>query len=123
MIARTRMNNAEDRHGIKGWIWFACERNGVEELAQTIIVEWNKRFTRRLGDAYYNPFAYRARIRLSIPLWPRASAEDRRETVIHEVCHVIAKYKFGLFVADHGSEWKEGYAELRRRTATNPYRG
>lgn len=107
MIARTRTNIAKDRRGIRGWIWFACERNEVPELAQTIIVEWNSRFTRRLGDASYNPYTYRARIRLSIPLWGRASQEDRRETVIHEVCHVVVKYKFNPFIADRGPEWKE----------------
>ncbi len=107
MIARTRTNIAEDRHGITGWIWFACERNEVPELAQTVIVEWKKRFTRRLGDAFYNPYTYRARIRLSIPLWPRASEEDRRETVIHETCHIVVKYKFNPFIADHGPEWKQ----------------
>ena len=27
--------SSEDlRRGVKSWIWFACERNGVEELAQ-----------------------------------------------------------------------------------------
>jgi hypothetical protein len=35
---------------INEWIRFACECNGVPELAQAIVVEWNSRFTRRLGD-------------------------------------------------------------------------
>ena len=77
------------------------------ELAQVIVVEWNQRFTRRMGDASYNPFTYRARIRLSIPLWPRASEQERRETVIHETCHCIVKYKHGPFVSDHGEEWRQ----------------
>jgi SprT protein len=94
----------EDRH-IRSWIRFACERNGVPELSQVILVEWNQRFTRRLGDAAYSPSTFRARIRLSIPLWPRASEEDRRETVIHEACHLIASFKHG-FVAAHGHEWR-----------------
>jgi SprT protein len=76
----------EDRH-IRSWIRFACERNGVPELAQVIVVVWNSRFTRRLGDAAYNSTTFRARVRLSVPLWPRASEVDRRETVIHEACH------------------------------------
>ena len=32
-------------------------------------VEWNRRFTRRMGDGMYNPRSFKARIRLSIPLW------------------------------------------------------
>ena len=95
----------EDRHKIRGWIQFACDCNEVSELAQTVIVEWNRRFTRRLGDGVYSPLTYRAKIRLSIPLWPRASSKDRMETVIHEACHVIVGYKHG-YVAAHGSEWK-----------------
>jgi SprT protein len=96
----------EDRHLIRRWIQFACDCNEVPELFQVIVVEWNRRFTRRLGDGMYSPTTFRARIRLSIPLWPRASDQDRRETVIHEACHVIVKYKHGAFVADHGPEWK-----------------
>ena len=96
----------EDRH-IREWIRFACERNGVSELAQVIRVEWNRRFTRRLGDAGYNSVTFRARIRLSIPLWPRTSERDRRETVIHEACHIITSYKQGFGLAPHGPEWKK----------------
>jgi SprT protein len=98
-------NIMDDRH-IRDWIRFACERNGVSELAQVIHVEWNRRFTRRLGDAGYNSVTFRARIRLSIPLWPRTSERDRRETVIHEACHIIVGYKFG-FAAAHGPKWQE----------------
>jgi SprT protein len=87
------------------WVRFACERNRVPELAQVIVVEWKSRFTRRLGDAMYSPLTFQAKIRLSLPLWPRASEQDRRETVIHEACHIIVRYK-GMFVADHGPEWK-----------------
>jgi SprT protein len=94
-----------NRH-IREWIRFACESNKVGELAQVIVVEWNWRFTKRLGDAGYSPTTYRARIRLSIPLWPRASDQDRRETVIHEACHIIVGYRFGFVATAHGSEWK-----------------
>ena len=94
------------QHDIKEWIWFACQRNDAEELAPITTVEWNCRFTRRLGDGLYNPVTFRARIRLSIPLWPRASEKERRETVIHEACHCIVGYKHGV-VAAHGLEWKQ----------------
>jgi SprT protein len=95
----------EDRHSIRRWIQLACDCNGVPELAQAVIVEWNPRFAARLGDGSYSVISMEAKIRLSIPLWPRASDQDRRETVIHETCHVIVKYK-GPFVRDHGPEWK-----------------
>jgi SprT protein len=96
-----------DDRDIREWIRFACERNEVPELAQVILVEWNPRFTRRLGDAGYSSTTFRARIRLSIPLWPRTSERDRRETVIHEACHIIVSYRFGFVAAPHGPEWKK----------------
>ena len=95
------------QRGIKRWVRFACESNGVSELAQAIIVEWNPRFTRKMGDARYNQFTYLAKIRLSLPLWPRASQKERQETVIHEACHIIAAYKHGPFIRNHGAEWRE----------------
>jgi SprT protein len=79
----------------------------VPELIPSITIEWNPRFTRRMGDASYSPITFRARVRLSVPLWPRASEQDRRETVVHEACHIIVKYKFGPLVKDHGVEWKQ----------------
>ena len=76
---------------------------------RSITVEWNPRFTRRMGDATYNQFSYKARIRLSLPLWPRASEQDRRDTVIHEAAHIIVRYQNPdrFFLADHGPEWRQ----------------
>jgi SprT protein len=92
--------------GVLNWICLACHQNEVPELAQAIVIEWNRRFTRRLGDAVFNPITFQSKIRLSIPLWPRASSQDKRETVVHEAGHLIVWHKFGLVVKAHGSEWK-----------------
>ncbi len=98
----------EDCQKIKEWIRFACECNGVPELSQVILVEWNKRFTSRLGDAIYNRVSMRARIRLSTPLWSLATTADiRMETVVHETCHIVVDYKHRYAPRPHGSEWKE----------------
>ena len=105
MTANRTFNAVEDRQ-IREWIRFACECNQVIELSQVIVVEWNRRFTRRLGDGGYNPVNHRARIRLSTPLWPRAPDQDRKETVLHEACHIIVGFKHG-YVAAHGAEWRE----------------
>ena len=96
----------EDRQ-IRSWIRFACDCNGVPELAQVILVEWNTRFTCRLGDAIYNPVSYRARIRISSLLFPRASEQVRMETLIHETSHIVVGYKYGYAASAHGSEWKK----------------
>jgi SprT protein len=112
-----KRHHVDDRD-IRRWIRFACEKNGVPELSQVITVEWNRRFTRRMGDAFYSPFAYKARIRLSTPLWERASYDERRDTVIHETCHVIAAYKFG-YLPPHGPEWRKAM----RKCGVEPIRG
>ena len=98
----------QDRHLVRRWIQFACDCNGVPEFGQVIVVEWNPRFTRKMGDATYNPYTFRARVRLSVPLWPRASDQEKRQTVIHEVCHCIAVYKkHGRVRRPHGLEWQQ----------------
>ena len=100
-----KRTSADDQH-IRQWVRYACERNEVPELAQMIVVEFNRRFTRRMGDGLYSPARMVGRIRLSIPLWERASEQDRKETVIHEACHIIAFYKDGNS-APHGSLWQQ----------------
>ena len=97
----------EDRQKIREWIRFACDCNGVPELTQLIRVEWNGRFTLRLGDAHYSPISMRGRVRLSVPLWPRASTEVRMETVVHETCHIVVGYKYEYVAYPHGFEWKQ----------------
>lgn len=100
------MNNFHKQ--IRGWIDLACDSNDVPELKHKIDFEFNGRFTRRLGDAIYNRRKGRGFIRLSAPLWPRATEEERRETVIHEACHVVVGYKYQnqKVVDAHGGEWR-----------------
>lgn len=76
-----------------------------EKLGITIpiFMEWNDRFTTKMGDACY--YKYYGRIRLSVKLFRRASEQDQRETVIHEVCH-IAKEHLGYPGDHHGYWWK-----------------
>lgn len=65
----------------------------------------NNRFTARLGDARYDRLRGVGRVRFSLPLWPRASVEERRETIVHEVCHVVQRLRYPMSSA-HGHEWK-----------------
>lgn len=96
---------------IRKWIDFACDSNDVPELKHKIDFQFNTTFTRRLGDATYRREKGRGRIRLSAPLWARASEKDQYETVIHEACHIIVDYKVnGKWYTRrpqmHGIEWK-----------------
>lgn len=88
----------------------------VEGLS--VDIEWKTRFTRKAGDARYYPALKRGRIRLSVPLWPRMPEAEKTETIVHELCHLIANHKFGRVQA-HGQKWKllmrmAGYPNARR---------
>lgn len=93
------------KHNARAWADDALEQLGYPDLQ--VIIEWHSRFTRRLGDAQLKHGV--GLVRLSIPLWPRASANERRETVLHEICHVVVRYegkKSGKKVRSHGREWQ-----------------
>jgi predicted SprT family Zn-dependent metalloprotease len=96
----------------------ACRACGVPELSGKIRVTWSGRFIARMGDARWDKRRGLGLIRLSRPLWPKASDEERRETVIHEACHVIADHRFGG-KQGHGPRWRQmmalcGYARPQR---------
>jgi SprT protein len=96
----------------------ACRACGVPELSARIGVIWSGRFSARMGDARWDPRRGAGLIRLSRPLWPKASNEERRETVVHETCHVIADYRFGGRQG-HGPRWRQmmalcGYRDPQR---------
>lgn len=81
----------------------ACEKNNLPtSFADSVRVEWKDRFTARMGDANYS----RMRIRLSTPLFSRASVEDQEDTVVHEMCHIIARHTYKYPIKPHGREWQ-----------------
>jgi SprT protein len=67
-----------------------------------------------MGDAS----ASMMRIRLSIPLWPRATEAEQRKTVIHEVCHLLNPIINGKGLPSHGKAW----GRLMRRCGLSPTR-
>src|SRR5437879_3730633 len=103
---------------IRQLIELACRACGTPELSGRIRVVWSRRFVARMGDARWDRRRGAGIIRLSRPLWPKASDEERRETVIHEACHVIADCRFGGRQG-HGPRWRQmmglcGYHEPTR---------
>ena len=63
---------------------------GQPDLVGKVSVSFNNRFTSRMGDALYIRRNDRGQIRLSRPLWGYATPEERRNTIIHEACHILA---------------------------------
>jgi SprT protein len=64
---------------------------GQPDLVGKVSIQFNARFTSRMGDAVYWKRNDRGRVRLSSPLWHYASADERRNTIIHEACHILAE--------------------------------
>ena len=95
------------------FIEYACDECGCPELSKSVVVEFNNRFTRRMGDASarsYYAFEDKARnirskyrIRFSAPLWPNATETERQQTAIHEACHIIDSYLNGKM---NGHQWQ-----------------
>ncbi len=92
---------------IRDWIDFALERNDVSYLSSMIRVRWNKRFVRKFADAGYGACPPRGRIRISPMIWERATLVQRRETIIHEACHIVAFHLHGKEIRPHGIEWQQ----------------
>ena len=87
-------------------------------LVDQISVSFNGRFTCRAGDANYS----KKRIRLSSPLWPRMTEQDRYETIVHESCHIVVHHQSRNLPfyspKAHGQEWKRAM----RKCALKPER-
>lgn len=94
------------RQQIRIWIRETLSILGETALENKISVEYNNDFTRRMGDASRDRLAKTYKVRFSIPLWPLATEAQRRETVIHEICHVVDMAR-GTFHSSeaHGHAW------------------
>lgn len=86
---------------IRELILTACEKNDCIELANKAQIEWSNRMTSAMGIAYW----MRNLIKLSIPIFALATEEQKEQTVVHEVCHLIARFK-NPTCKSHGREWK-----------------
>lgn len=88
----------------------------------SVSIEWAEKFisTGGTGKVTSHP-RKEGRIRLSKPLWPKATEADRTETVVHELAHVLDFLARGpetprqVFIGDrwrwqrrdiHGPSWK-----------------
>ena len=101
---------------IRELIIYACDECGVPELARSIRVEFNRRFTRRLGDACYYRVSDSGLIRLSSKLWPTMDEIEQENTILHEVAHIITDKlhpedrRFDR--SGHGPYWKKIAAKV-----------
>jgi len=131
----------EARVQAANWAIETLRALGREDLIDHLNIEWNTKFTSRLGDACYVnvaslpswrklPKKYNkyiidgivARLRFSAPIWPRANETERYQTVVHEVCHLVTSHEAFLENRPrpeaHGWEWKR----TMRRAGVRPER-
>lgn len=115
----TRAIAPSEQRAERGWIQatitWCLERVSMTDV--TIRVERNGRFSARMGDArvLLADYANRSgRVRFSAhALWRRASAVKRRNTVVHEVAHVLAELVAGPTQrVSHGTGWKRMMVRL-----------
>ena len=90
-----------DANRIEQLIHSSCEKNGCPELASQVTVNWSNRMTSAKGYAFYKE----NRIQLSSKLFALDSQEGNEATVVHEVCHLIARYR-NPKCKPHGTHWK-----------------
>jgi SprT-like family protein len=90
------------------------------EIADRVRLESNSRFSRRMGGARCTSRGQTlagGTVRLSShALWRRATPEKRRNTVIHELAHVLAEHERPG--THHGELWKR----IMRRLGETPKR-
>lgn len=89
-----------------GWVSDALNKVNRLDLLPLVKLEWNTRYTRCMGT--YSP--KNGEIELSTQLFARATLEQQKQTVIHELCHMIVDYitrRAGKpAVPPHGALWK-----------------
>jgi len=81
-----------------------CKTCGTTELSEKIFWQF-KPIACRLGQATYYFKLKSGLLDFNSLLWERADEQTKYETVIHEVCHIIAPYRFGR-IKPHGIEWQ-----------------
>ena len=89
------------------------EKCECESIFPQIIISFNSRFTRRMG--YYKGTDRKKYIFLSAKLWPYASEEQRKQTIVHETIHAVTHHKYG--VCNHSGLW----VRLMELCGVNPH--
>ena len=91
---------------VRELIQFACDANGRPDIADMIRVRWSNRMVRSMGIASKRSSESHYTIKLSTPLFLRATEEQQRQTVIHEACHVIDSVVNKVRMS-HGYSWQK----------------
>jgi predicted SprT family Zn-dependent metalloprotease len=91
---------------VRGRLLLASEQfeTSVGLMTEQIKISFSNRMTSRAGMAYYfgNKTSDKYEIRLSAPLFMRATEAQREDIIIHEYCHILDKF---LYVSMRGHQY------------------
>jgi len=99
------MRTYKGQHEIDARVASTLRVLGCDELVGKVWWMWNGRFTATIADALYPEM----RIRLSRKAWPVMSVSARRETLDHEVCHLVDAHVIGYMPGPdpHTESWAD----------------
>lgn len=114
---------------VREYVNYVCDELGVPHVGKAIDIEWSNRLTRVMGNAQVlrlggeNRDGFAGRIKLSSKIFELAGERDQDETVVHEVCHIVARYLNHELVSrqglkGHGAFW----ASLMNKVGVPPTR-
>lgn len=103
---------------VREYVNYVCDELQVPQVAPTIQIEWNNRFTRIGGQAkviYHgvgdNHIGFVGQIQLASKVFELATEKQQEQTIVHEVCHIAARFVNNELVTaqgngGHGQLWK-----------------
>ncbi len=85
---------------------------GLQEIADGVTVNWNKRMRSAAGRAHYQTCLIDLNPRLQLLPEPKKTKEIE-DTFLHELAHLVAFGRNrGRRIQPHGAEWKRACADL-----------
>jgi SprT protein len=81
-----------------------------EEYAESVSIVWNKRMRSTAGRA----FLTQAKVELNPKLLHLGddALVQVKQTLLHELAHLLAHHRHGRGIASHGAEWKQACADM-----------
>lgn len=114
---------------VREYVNYVCDELGVPQVGKAIDIEWSNRMTRVMGNARVLRFGgdnrdnFHARVQFSSKIFELAGEKDQDETVVHEVCHVVARYLNNQLVMAQGLKGHGRYwASLMNKVGMPPTR-
>ena len=94
---------------VDGAISLLSEHAG-EEYAKSVSIVWNRRMRSTAGRAFLSL----AKVELNPKLLHlgEQALVHMRQTLLHELAHLLAHHRYGRGISAHGAEWKQACADL-----------